>query len=166
MKKFNGENDFLYPRLRYSWDMIHCLWDFIECIGNNKFQLKDERNLNLMAFMRDFHRDSNFNPGGVLKDYIYLEANSFFQYAKDLKKQRNDKNIPGLPDYVGKLKSFRDLIVGHRDHRERVKFPEGWIMEQEKISKIISIKKLINDVDRIYLEILANQRESRNKYKG
>jgi len=161
MKEKIDENHFLYPRLRYSWDMIHCLWDFIECIKENRDELKDPRNINLMGFMRDFHKDFNFNPAGVLKDYMYLEGNSFFQYAKNLKTQKNDENIPELPNYLKELKRFRNIMVGHRDFKEKVKFPDGWVIEQEKMARILPVARLMEDIDNIYTEILKRQRDSR-----
>src|SRR3989344_6501184 len=117
-----ADTNYPYIRLKYSWDMILCLNDFINCIGLHKEDLKEPRNIGLMNFMRDFHGNKYFNPAGVLKDYIYLEANSFFEYAEKLKKS-GDENMPDLPDYLKELKSFRNQITGHRDKDEKINFP-------------------------------------------
>lgn len=143
-----------YSRLTYSWDMILSIEDFINCINLHKADLKSPRNIGLMNFNKDFLNNKNFNPAGVLKDYIYLEANSFFQYAKELKLSKGDKNMPNLPNYLKKLKNFRDIMVGHRDAKEKSKFPEGWINLQEQNNKLIPIKKLIKDVDDYYKEVM------------
>ncbi len=136
-----------YYRLRYSWDMILSIEDFIDCIAVHKNDLKSPRNIGLMEFMKFFYNNKDFNPSGVLKDYIYLEANSFFEFAKILKLTKGHKDMPDLPDYLKELKNFRDIMVGHRDRREKIAFPQGWFELQEKNSKLIPIKKLIKDVD-------------------
>ena len=133
--------------------MILCLNDFINCIALHRADLKSPRNIGLMNFMRDFKGNKNFNPAGVLKDYIYLEANSFFEYAKKLKPER-DENLPHLPNYLKELKKFRDLMVGHRDNKEKINFPEGWIELQETTAKLIPIQQLIDDVDKYYREVI------------
>jgi hypothetical protein len=140
-----------YIRLKYSWDMILCLKDFIDCIDLHKIDLKSSRNIDLMDFNKMIGH-KNFNPAGVLKDYIYLEANSFFEYAKILK-SNGDKNMPELPVYLEELKTFRDIMVGHRDKKEIIKFPAGWIELQEKTAKLIPIQQLIKDVDKYYQEV-------------
>jgi len=150
-----------YIRLKYSWDMILCLNDFINCIGLHKEDLKDSRNIGLMNFMKDFHNNKDFNPASVLKDYIYLEANSFFEYAKKLK-LGGDKNMPELPSYLEILKKFRDVMAGHRDKKEKINFPQGWFELQENTAKSIPIKQLIKDVDEYYKEVIKRY-ESTNK---
>lgn len=157
-KKFTN---YPYVRLKYCWDMILCLDDFINCIGIHKSDLKSPRNIGLMSFMRDFHRKKDFNPAGVLKDYIYLEADSFFQYAKKLK-TKGDKNIPELPSYLKELRDFRNQMTGHRDDNERINFPEGWIKLQEDTAKLIPIKQLIKDIDNFYKEVIKRYEESQN----
>ncbi len=147
------EVNYPYIRLKYSWDMILCLDDFINCIALHKTDLKSPRNIGLMNFRR-FFGDKNFNPAGVLKDYIYLEASSFFKYAKELKLSKGDKNIPDLPDYVNDLEYFRNIMLGHRDRKEKIDFPEGWIELQEKIAKSIPIQKIIKDIDTYYHEVI------------
>ncbi len=147
-----------YPRLTYSWDMILSIEDFINCIGLHKTDLKSPRNIILMNYMIFFKNKKDFNPAGVLKDYIYLEANSFFQYAKELKLGKGDKNMPDLPNYLKELKNFRDMMVGHRDKRGKIKFPEGWIDLQEQNSKSVPIKKLIKDVDNYYKEVMKKEK--------
>jgi len=142
-----------YARLTYSWDMVLCLADFIHCIGLNKKDLKSPRNKQLMEFKQIFYNDKEFNPGGVLSDYIYLEANSFFKYAKKLKSS-GDKNIPDLPDYLKDLEDFRNVMVGHRDVKENYSFFEDWMGLQEKISKLIPKEKLVRDVDFYYQEVM------------
>ena len=77
-----------YTRLTYSWDLVLCLADFIRCIGVNKKDLKSPRNKQLMLFRQIFYNDKEFNPGRVLSDYIYLEANSFFKYAETKGRRR------------------------------------------------------------------------------
>ncbi len=138
-----------YFRLKYSWDMILCIEDFINCIATHKADLKSPRNTQLMVFMKYFRKNESFNPAGVLKDYVYLEANSFFQYAKNLK-DKGDKNIPNLPTYLKKLKEFRDRVVGHRDLNEGFKSYEEWIKAHEEIQKLIPIVHLIKDVTEFY----------------
>ena len=135
-----------YIRLKYSWDMILCLDDFINCVNLHKKDLKNPRNTGLMKFRRDFYKDTEFNPAGVLKDYIYLEANSFFECAKMLKSSKGVR-MPDLPTYLKELKNFRDVMVGHRDKKRESKFPEGWMMLQEEIQKLIPVKKLIKDIN-------------------
>ena len=142
-----------YFRLKYSWDMILCIEDFIRCINLHKTDLKSPRNTQLMNFMV-WQGDKNFNPGGVLKDYIYLEANSFFQYAKKLKNE--GKKMPLLPDYIEEIKVFRDKIVGHKDFREYFKSFEDWRKAHDNVNKAIAIDKLIKDVDDYYHEVLKN----------
>ena len=44
------------------------------------------------------------------------------------------------------LTNYRDYMVGHRDKKERIVFPQGWIELQNKTAKLIPIKKLIQDV--------------------
>lgn len=136
-----------YLRLKYSWDMVLSTEDFINCIALNKKDLKSPTNIGLMGFMNYFSKNKDFNPAGVLKDYIYLESNSFFEYAKLLKLGKGYKNMPDLPNYFEKLKNFRDVMVGHRDKKETIKSPQGWVELQESTSKLIPIKKLIKDVD-------------------
>ena len=148
-----ADTNYPYIRLKYSWDMILCLNDFINCIGLHKEDLKDPRNIGLMKFMRDFYGKKDFNPASVLKDYIYLEANSFFEYAKKLKLS-GDKNMPDLPDYLKELKSFRNQITGHRDKDEKINFPNDWIELQEKINKLIPIEKILKDVNAYYQEVM------------
>ncbi len=131
-------------RLSYSWDMILCIDDFINCINLHKTDLESPRNIYIMKFMSDFYNNKDFNPAGVLKDYIYLEANSFFQYAKKL--QSKGEDMPKLPNYLKELKIFRDKVVGHRDSKEFHKSPEDWIKSNQEINKIIPIPKLIKDV--------------------
>ena len=156
--------DYPYIRLKYSWDMILSLQDFIDCIGLHKTSLKSPRNIGLMQFRKDFFNDHKFNPGGVLKDYVYLEVSSFFKYAKELKMSKGDKNLPELPSYVNELEKFRDVMVGHRDRKEKVKFPDGWIVIQEKTAKSIPIATLIKDVNAYYQEVVKRHKESsRNK---
>ncbi len=138
-------------RLRYSWDMILCINDFINCINLHKTDLKSPRNIGLMEFMIYFYNNKEFNPAGVLKDYIYLEASSFFEYAKKLKKKY--KNLPKLPDYVGKLKTFRNKVVAHRDSKEFYKSYRDWIDAHEEFSKLVPIQKIIKDVDEYYKEV-------------
>jgi len=147
------EKSYPYIRLKYSWDLIFSIEDFINCIGLHKIELKSPRNIGLMNFMKDFYGNKGFNPAGVLKDYIYLEANSFFEYAKNLK-SNGDKNMPDLPNYLKELKNFRDVIVGHRDKKERINFPQDWVELQESTSKLIPIKQLIKDVDKYYQEVM------------
>jgi len=144
-----------YFRLTYSWDMILCIDDFINCIGLHKTDLKSPRNIGLMNF-EEFRGNENFNPAGVLKDYIYLEANSFFQYAKKLKNK--GKNMPNLPNYLEELKTFRNKVVGHRDAQGYYKSSEDWIRAQEENNKIIPIQKLIKDVNEYYEEFLKKLR--------
>lgn len=150
MKKTHIDNR-SYFRLTYSWDMILSIEDFINCISLHKADLKSPRNIGLVNFNKDFLNNKDFNPGGVLKDYIYLEANSFFQYAKKLK-EKDKKIMPKLPDYLKELKSFRDIMVGHRDFKEKYEFPKDWIKSQEEINKKIPIQKLIKDVNEYYEE--------------
>ena len=153
MSKEDEKIDYPYIRLKYSWDMILCLNDFINCVGTHKSDLKSPRNIGLMNFKKMLG-DENFNPAGVLKDYIYLEANSFFEHAKELKLSKGDKNMPDLPNYIKDLENFRDVMVGHRDKKEKLCFPNGWIELQEKIAKLIPIQKLIGDVDAYYQEVM------------
>ena len=122
--------------------------DFIECINLHKSDLNSPRNIGLMEFQK-LIGNKDFNPAGVLKDYIYLEANSFFKYAKKAK-ANGDKNIPNLPEYLEDLENFRDVMVGHRDAKEKVLFPEEWIELQEKTTNLIPIKKLIQDINTCY----------------
>lgn len=136
-----------YFRLLYSWDMILCLEDFINCINIHKTDLRSPRNKTLMVFF-----GNQFNPAGVLKDYIYLEANSFFQYAKKCK-NKGDKNMPNLPSYLEELKEFRDVLIGHRDFKEKFKSYEDFTRLHENISKLIPIKSLIKDIDSYYQEV-------------
>jgi len=138
-------------RLRYSWDMILCIEDFINCINLHKADLKSPRNIGLMNFMKEFQNNKDFNPAGVLKDYIYLEASSFFEYAKKLKKKY--KNMPKLPDYIEELKTFRNKVVAHRDSKEFYKSYVDWIEAHEGINKLIPIQKLIKDVNEYYKEV-------------
>ena len=142
-----------YSRLRYSWDMILSIADFINCIGLHKADLKSPRNIGFINFNKIFLNNKDFNPAGVLKDYIYLEANSFFEYAKKLKNE-GDKNIPDLPNYLKELKDFRNKMVAHRDMKEELSFPEDWLKAQEDINKIIPIQKLIEDVNEYYEKIV------------
>jgi len=155
------EKNFPYIRLYYSLDLIFCLWDFINCIGLHKTELKNPKNVGLMNFMRDFRGNKDFNPAGILKDYIYLEANSFFEYAKTLK-ANGDKNMPDLPNYLKELKNFRDIMVGHRDKKEKIKFPQGWGELQESTNKSIPIKQLTKDVDEYYKEVMKRHYRSRS----
>ena len=154
MNNRSGGESYPYIRLKYSWDMILCLKDFIDCIGLHKSDLKSPRNIGLMEFNEMLGKD-DFNPAGVLKDYIYLEASAFFDYAKQLKLTKGDKNMPELPDYLGKLKNFRDVMVGHRDRKGKIQFPEDWIKLQEGMANLISIDKLIKDVDVYYCEVMS-----------
>lgn len=156
------DQDYPYIRLKYSWDLIFSIEDFINCIRLHKTDLKSPRNIGLMNFMRCFHGNKDFNPAGVLKDYIYLEANSFFEYAKNLKSRR-DKNMPDLPNYLKELKNFRDVMVGHRDKKEKIDFPQGWWDLQENTAKSIPIKQLIKDVDEYYQEVIKRYEESQQK---
>ena len=149
-----------YVRLKYSWDMILCLNDFINCIGIHKKDLKSPRNIGLMNFEK-LRGNKNFNPAGVLKDYIYLEANSFFDYAKDLK-SKGDKNLPELPPYLKELKKFRNFMVGHRDKKEKIDFPNGWLEFQEKINKLIPLNILIKDVDEYHRTVMNNLRNNKS----
>ena len=157
-----ADADYLYIRLKYSWDMILCLNDFINCIGLHKEDLKDPRNTGLMNFMKDFHGNKEFNPAGVLKDYIYLEANSFFEYAKKLK-LIGDKNMPDLPSYLVELKKFRNVMAAHRDNRENINFPQDWVELQENTAKSIPIKQLIEDIENYYKEVIKRHKESNLK---
>ena len=135
-------------RLRYSWDMILSINDFIEIIAIHKSELKSHRNLNLMEYMRFFHNNQDFNPAGVLKDYIYLEACSFFEYAKKLKnKGKKYKDLPKLPDYLKELKAFRNKVIGHRDFKENFSSPQEWVEAHENIQRLVPIPNLIKDVD-------------------
>jgi hypothetical protein len=109
--------------------------------------------------MKTFYNNKDFNPGGVLKDYIYLEANSFFEYARILK-STGDKNMPDLPSYLKELKDFRDIMVGHRDKKGKLNFPNEWIELQEKTAKLIPIKQLIKDIDEYYKEVKRRYDES------
>ncbi|MFH1248522.1 MAG: hypothetical protein V1660_00025 [archaeon] len=152
-----AEEDYPYIRLRYSWDLILSIEDFINCIGLHKTDLKSPTNTGLMDFQRVFHGNKDFNPAGVLKDYLYLEANSFFEYAKNLK-SHGDKNMPDLPKYLKELKSFRDVMVGHRDKKGKIEFPDGWVNLQEETAKLIPIKKLIKDIDEYYNEVMKRHR--------
>ena len=145
-------------RLKYSWDMILSIEDFINCINLHKKDLKSPRNIGLMNFMKDFYSNKDFNPAGVLKDYIYLEANSFFQYAKKLKDKI--KNMPELPNYLKELKIFRNKVVAHKDFNENYKSYEDWIKAHQEINRIISIGKLIKDVDKYYKEVLNRSTKS------
>ncbi|MDP1729474.1 MAG: hypothetical protein Q8L27_04695 [archaeon] len=142
-----------YIRLKYSWDLMFSIEDFINCIKSHKTELRSPRNIGLMNFMKDFYGNKEFNPAGVLKDYIYLEANSFFEYAK-LLKSKGDKNMPDLPNYLEELKNFRNVMVGHRDKKELINFPQGWIELQEKTAKLIPIRQLLKDVDTYYQEVM------------
>ena len=158
------DNNYPYIRLEYSWDLILCINDFINCIGLHKTDLKSPRNVNLMNFMKDFFNNEDFNPAGILKDYIYLEANSFFEYAKNLK-SRGDKNMPDLPDYLEMLKDFRDVMVGHRDKKGKIEFPKGWIELQESTNKLIPIKQLIKDVCEYHQEVIKRYRKNQQLSK-
>jgi hypothetical protein len=144
-----------YFRIRYSLDMILSIEDFINCISLHKTELKSPRNVGLMNFMRDFYGNKNFNPAGVLKDYIYLEACSFFHYAKKLKNE--GKNIPDLPNYFKELKDFRDKVVAHKDYKECYKSYEDWTEAHEGIQKLIPIPKLIKDVQAFYDKVIKEQ---------
>jgi hypothetical protein len=154
------DKEYPYIRLKYSLSLIFSIEDFINCISLHKIDLKSSENIRLMNFMKDFFGNKDFNPAGVLKDYIYLEANSFFDYAKILKSD-GDKNMPDLPDYYGELKNFRNVIVGHRDKNGDIEFPTGWIELQEKIAKLIPIKQLIKDVDEYYQEVMKRYRDKK-----
>jgi hypothetical protein len=155
------DGNYPYIRLKYSWDMILCLNDFIQCIGLHKDDLKDPRNTGLMEFKKMLG-DKDFNPGGVLKDYIYLEANSFFDYAKKLKLD-GDKNMPELPSYLTELKEFRNVMAAHRDKNGDINFPQDWIMLQEKTAKLIPIDKLIKDIDAYYNVVIRRHKEALKK---
>jgi len=135
-------------RLRHSWDMMHCINDFINCIGLHKADLKSPMNIGFMKFNKDVLKKPNVNPGGVLKDYIYLEANSFFQYVKKLKK--NGMDMPDLPSYLEELNIFRNRVVAHKDFDERFQSLGDWIEAQQKINQVVSTKKLIEDVNEYY----------------
>ena len=143
MKK---EEDF---RLRYSWDLILCIEDFINCINLHKTNLKSPRNIDFMNFMASQNK-KDFNPAIVLRDYIYLEANSFFQYAKKLKNRGED--MPKLPNYLKELQIFRDKVVAHKDFKEYYKSSEDWKKAHEKINKIIPIPKLIKNINKYFKE--------------
>lgn len=156
------DRNYPYIRLKYSWDLIFSIEDFINCIGLHKTELKSPRNIGLMNFMRDFYGNKDFNPAGVLKDYIYLEANSFFEYAKKLK-SNGDKNMPDLPNYLDTLKKFRDVAVGHRDKNEKLEFPKCWVELQQNTAKLIPIKQLIKDVDEYYQKVITGYEESQQK---
>jgi len=134
-----------YSSLKYSWDMILSIEDFINCIDIHKKDLKSPRNIGLMNFRRDFCNDKEFNPAGVLKDYIYLEAHSFFKIAKKLKS--NGMKMPEIPPYFDSLETFRNNMPAHRNLHGKYKFPEDWRELQEKTNKLIPIKKLIKDVN-------------------
>lgn len=147
-------------RLRYSWDMILSIQDFIDCISHHKSDLKSPRNIGLMHFERDFNNNKEYNPAGVLKDYIYLEANSFFQYAKKLKnKGKKYEDLPELPNYLKELENFRNKVVGHRDFKESFNSPQDWLEAHRKITKIIPIPKLIKEVDEYFKEVLRIKKE-------
>jgi len=140
-----------YQSLNYSWDMVYCIEDFINCIDIHKKDLKSPRNIGLMNF-RYLLNDKDFNPAGVLKDYIYLEAHSFFKIAKKLKS--NGVKMPEIPPYFDDLEKFRNNMPAHRNLEGKYKFPEDWIELQEKTSKLIPIKKLIKDID-VYFHCLC-----------
>ena len=149
--KLTKEEEF---RLIYSWDMILSIEDFINCVGLHKMDLISPRNIGFMNFIQFFQNNKNFNPAGVLKDYIYLEANSFFQYAKVLKKRY--QNMSKLPDYLEDLRDFRNKVVAHKDSEEHYKSLEDWQKAHNKINKIIPIPKLIKDVDEYYKKVMPN----------
>ncbi len=113
-----------------------------------------------MQFMKEVHSNEHFNPGGVLKDYIYLEASSFFKYAKELKSSKNDQNLPDLPSYIDELKDFRDVMVAHRDRKEKLKFPDDWHDLQRKIATSIPIVTLVKDVNDYYQEVMRRYKKS------
>jgi hypothetical protein len=108
--------------------------------------------------------NKNFNPAGVLKDYIYLEANSFFEYAQKLKLS-GDKNMPDLPNYFKELKKFRNGMPGHRDKEEKINFPQDWIELQEHTAKLIPIDKLIIDIDVYYKKVMNKYKETQLRPK-
>jgi len=68
-------------------------------------------------------------------------------------KDGGDKNIPNLPDYLKELENFRNIMVGHRDAKEKYSSFEDWIKLQQDISKLIPIEKLVKDIDLYYQEI-------------
>lgn len=138
-------------RLRYSWDLILCIEDFINCINLHKQDLKSPRNISIMQYRKDLCNDKNYNPALALNDYIYLEANSFFQYAKKLKDK--NKKMPDLPDYLPELKKYRNESIAHKDFKEKYKSGVDWMFHIEDINKLIPIKQIIKDVDEYYKKI-------------
>ena len=67
--------------------------------------------------------------------------------------------MPDLPNYLEELKNFRDVMAGHRDKKEKIEFPKGWVELQEKTAKLIPIKQPIKDVDNYYKEVIKRHEE-------
>lgn len=141
-----------YVRLQYSRDLILSTEDFINGVALHKKDLKSPANIGLMNFMKIIG-NNDFNPAGLLKEYIYLEANSFFEIAKYLKDSKGHTNMPALPDYFEKLHELRNKFIAHRDKKEKIKFPEDWADYLGEIGRLIPMKKLIKDVNDYFLSV-------------
>ena len=127
------DKDYQYIRLKYCWDMILCLNDFINCISLHRADLKSLRNIGLMNFMKDFYGNKEFNPAGVLKDYIYLEASSFFEYAKELKLTKGDK--------IALNETPKAIITIIKNHILKI------ILDLNLISKNINVNAITNEIN-------------------
>jgi|SRR3972149_3834818 len=140
-----------YFRLAYSHERIMVIVDFIKLINKHLTELEYPSNKNFV------YEGSKFSPTETLYDYIYLEADCFFQYAKKCLSKK-DRNMPPLPKYHETLHWFRNKILGHRDIDEAFQTTTEWIEVHQKMDSEVKPTQLIKDIDEYYKEVRKREK--------
>jgi len=130
-------------RLGFIYVRITVILDYVNVINNNVNQLTTPASKQAIITGQE--------PTLQLYDYLILEICSFYDHIKVLKKDQS-MIFPKLPEYLGKLYTFRDTIPGHMDRNKKLKKREDFVKAYNPIFNDIGVKKIMLDLDNYYTE--------------
>ena len=137
-----------YFRLAYSNDRIKCLVDFANLINRHRDEFEHQSNKNFAG------EGSPYSPTTILNEYICLEADCFYQYARKCLEE-GDKNMPDLPNYYEYLHALRDKILAHRDIDGDLNKTSSWMNMLEKLDEQVTMDNLVSEVDEYFKEVMC-----------
>ncbi|MEK6889045.1 MAG: hypothetical protein AABW80_02965 [Nanoarchaeota archaeon] len=129
----------LFDKFGHCYIAIKLLVDFIQVLEKNEKDYEDQFTISIINSLRDSH------PSDKLTHYICLEAYSFYEVLKEMRKYNN--SLPDLPSYFEELKNVRHKVVAHRDYRRELPLVEDVFILLSKLTKKANIKKIIEDVE-------------------
>ena len=132
-------------RLGFAYVRLTVLMDYIKVINNNGEQLVTPASKEAITTGQE--------PAIQLYDYLILEVCSFYDYVKELKKKNFNLSFPDLPDYLGKIYTFRSVVVAHLDKHERLKDGKDFINAYQPVFRDIGVAKILADLEAYFDEV-------------